>query len=66
VQDNKDKMVANTVIALLPILATFSPQQFNELILKDAVGWLLTILERKGDTSKPEAFLALGQIATVR
>ena len=64
-QDNKDKMVVNTVITLLPILANFSPQQFNELLLKDAVAWLLAILEKKGDTSKPEAFLALGQIAKV-
>jgi hypothetical protein len=64
-QDNKDKMVVNTVITLLPILANFSPQQFNELLLKDAVAWLLTILEKKGDISKPEAFLALGQIAKV-
>ncbi|ELR11998.1 FRAP subfamily protein kinase, partial [Acanthamoeba castellanii str. Neff] len=62
-KDNKDKMVVNTVITLLPILANFSPQQFNELLLKDAVAWLLTILEKKGDISKPEAFLALGQIA---
>ncbi len=66
-KDNRDKLIKRTVIQMLAILASFSPQQFIVCQLAEVMTWLLSLFtrEKKGKVEKSAAFLAIGQIAVV-
>ncbi len=66
-KDNRDKLIKRTVIQMLAILASFSPQQFIMCQLAEVMTWLLSLFtrEKKGKVEKSAAFLAIGQIAVV-
>ncbi|KAJ2820671.1 phosphatidylinositol kinase- protein kinase tor1, partial [Coemansia erecta] len=72
-KDHRDPVVHRTAIALLPILARYSPQEFtrvasgsSESMMGRACNYLITLSrasERDRDRDRAAAFLALGSIA---
>ncbi|KAJ2291767.1 phosphatidylinositol kinase- protein kinase tor1, partial [Coemansia sp. RSA 2706] len=68
-KDHRDPAVHRAAIALLPVLARYSPQEFtragsggSESMLGRACNYLIT-LSRASDRDRATAFLALGSIA---
>ena len=60
-REDKDKFIRETVIALLPLLAAYSPPAFQQLYFRDAMNYLLTSL-RLSTSSREVLFIALGQL----
>ncbi|MCJ1297117.1 phosphatidylinositol kinase- protein kinase tor1, partial [Xylographa carneopallida] len=61
-REHKEKYVRETVIALIPKLAAYSPATFHSFYFRDALAYLLTSL-KLASSSRECLFLALGSLS---
>ena len=61
-REHKDKFIRETVIALIPLLASYHPTSFHSFYFRDALSYLLTSL-KLASSSREVLFISLGQLA---
>lgn len=61
-RDHKDRHVKRSVIALIPSLARFHPEGFNEKYLDQSINYLISVIKEKSD-HRPTAYIAIGELA---
>ena len=61
-REHKEKFIRETVITLIPLLASYNPTAFHSTYFREALAYLLTSL-KNASSSREVLFIALGQLS---